>query len=54
MIDALLFLGSVNTTETAPPSEYDEAYLAELKRRAAILQVVFGVDFVDEVSAVRR
>ena len=51
MTDAVLFLGKVDVIEPAPPSSYSAAYLHELRRRALILQQVFGYPFVDQVKA---
>jgi hypothetical protein len=50
-VDAVLFLGPSDRKIGAPPEIYrDEAYVAELRRRAAILQSVFGYDYNQDID----
>ncbi|AKJ06302.1 hypothetical protein ATI61_105709 [Archangium gephyra] len=50
-VDAVLYLGTSDKTAEAPPEVYrDEAYVAELRRRAAILHEVFGMDQTPEID----
>jgi hypothetical protein len=50
-VDAVLYLGpSAKTVEAAPEVYQDEAYVAELRRRATILLPVFGFDENPEID----
>jgi hypothetical protein len=43
LVDAMLYIGPTNTTVEALPELYrDEAYVAELRRRAAVLLPISG------------
>jgi hypothetical protein len=51
-VDAVLYLGSSDKTVKASPELYrDEAYVAELRRRAVILLPVFGYDYNPDIDA---
>lgn len=51
MVDALVYLGPQDTQVDAEPALYrDAAYQAELRRRAAILKEVYGMDFLSELE----
>lgn len=46
-----MYLGPSNkTVEAAPEVYWDEAYVAELRRRAALLLPVFGMDQTPEID----
>jgi hypothetical protein len=51
-VDAVLYLGPSDKRVEASPALYrDEAYVAELRRRAAILLPVFGYDHTPDIDA---
>lgn len=51
VVDALLYLGPESTQVDPDPAIYREpAYQAELRRRAPILQEVYGMDFLSELE----
>jgi len=51
VVDSLLYLGPEETEVLPDPAIYrDAAYEAELRRRAAILQEVHGMDFLPELE----
>jgi len=55
VVDSLLYLGPAETEVLPDPAIYrDAAYQAELRRRAAILQEVYGMDFLPELEALVR
>ena len=50
-VDAVLYLGLSDKKLEAPPELYrDEVYVAELRRRAAILLPVFGYDYNQDID----
>lgn len=52
VVDSLLYLGPAETEVLPDPAIYrDAAYQAELRRRGAILQEVYGMDFLPELEA---
>ncbi len=54
-VDAVLYLGpSDKTVEAAPEVYRDEAYVAELRRRAALLLSVFGDDHTPEIDELEK
>jgi hypothetical protein len=52
VVDALIYLGPDSTTVDPDPEIYrDTAYQAELRRRAVILEDVYGFDFLSDLEA---
>jgi hypothetical protein len=55
VVDALLFVSPSNVVTRVPKSVFkDTRYLDDLKRRAPILQAVFGMDFLKSLEDERR
>lgn len=55
LIDAILYYGSDTTTAPLPVDQYrDCVYIAELRRRNALMIQVFGLDQADLITSLAR